>query len=79
MHGNEHPRYAFHDKDKLYLVMDLMEGGDLGFQLKESPEGRFTEYQARFYAAEILRGLAHIHSHGFIYRDLKVGYATSCI
>jgi len=24
-------QYAFHDKDYLYLVMDLMEGGDLRY------------------------------------------------
>lgn len=66
-------RYAFHDKDTLYLVMDLMEGGDLAFHLRQCKDGRFTEAQARFYGAEISLGLAHLHSHSFIYRDLKVG------
>jgi beta-adrenergic-receptor kinase len=64
-------KYAFHDKDTLYLVMDLMEGGDLAFHLKQCESGRFTEAQARFYGAEISLGLAHLHSHSFIYRDLK--------
>lgn len=48
-----------------------MDGGDLGFQLREAPNGRFTEAQARFYAAEISLGLAHIHSRQMIYRDMK--------
>jgi serine/threonine protein kinase len=28
--------------------------------------------KARFYSAEIVLGLAHIHSRNMIYRDLKV-------
>jgi serine/threonine protein kinase len=28
-------------------------------------------YRVRFYAAEVLLGLEHIHSHNMVYRDLK--------
>lgn len=64
-------KYAFQDNEKLYLVMDLMDGGDLAFHLRESKDGKFTEEQARFYAGEITLGLEHIHSRQMIYRDLK--------
>ena len=50
--------------------MDLMLGGDLKFHLINA--GRFTEDRARFYAAEVLLGLEHIHSLGIIYRDMKL-------
>ena len=46
-------KYALQDKEKLYLVMDLMLGGDLKFHLINA--GRFTEKRARFYAAEVGR------------------------
>eukprot|EP00053_Salpingoeca_punica_P017045 m.162949 g.162949 ORF g.162949 m.162949 type:complete len:743 (-) comp17102_c0_seq1:2139-4367(-) len=62
-------KYAFHDSQFLYLILDLMEGGDLSFHLKKM--NKFTEDQARFYGAEIVMGLAHIHSRNMIYRDLK--------
>eukprot|EP00052_Salpingoeca_macrocollata_P023058 m.201937 g.201937 ORF g.201937 m.201937 type:complete len:774 (-) comp21945_c0_seq2:103-2424(-) len=62
-------KYAFHDEEYLYLILDLMEGGDLSWHLKKLR--KFTEEQARFYAAEIILGLTHIHTRNMIYRDLK--------
>src|SRR4051812_39304266 len=50
--------------------MDLMLGGDLKFHLINA--GRFTVERARFYAAEVLLGLEHIHSLSIIYRDMKL-------
>ena len=35
--------YAFQDRDNLYLVMDLMTGGDLRYHLAKNR--RFTEEQ----------------------------------
>ena len=32
----------------------------------------FPEHRARFYAAELLLALSHLHSHGIVYRDLKL-------
>ena len=61
--------YAFQTPAKLYLVMDMITGGELFFHLKN--ERRFKEPRARLYAAEILLGLEHLHSLGVIYRDLK--------
>lgn len=61
--------YAFQSDSKLYLVMDYLTGGELFFHLKN--ERRFSEDRGRFYAAEILLGIEHLHAHGVIYRDLK--------
>ena len=62
-------KYSFHDKDSLYLLLDLCEGGDLNWHLQES--GTFSEEQAKFYTAQIIMGLAHIHDKAMVYRDLK--------
>ena len=59
-------QYAFQSKHDLFLVMDLMSGGDLSYHLSLS--SRFSEHRARFYAAEILLGLEHLHSLGIVYR-----------
>nr|CAB3220344.1 beta-adrenergic receptor kinase 2 [Phallusia mammillata] len=61
--------YAFQSPDKLCFVLDLMNGGDLHYQLTQ--RGVFTENEVRFYASEILLGLDHMHQRGIVYRDLK--------
>lgn len=62
-------KYAFHSPSSVFLVLDLMMGGDLCFHLRNS--GCFNMEQTRFYAARTLLGLSILHLHGFVYRDLK--------
>lgn len=62
-------RYAFQSKEKLYLVLDYFQGGELFFHLKT--QRRFTEETARLYIAEIGMAFGHLHENGVIYRDLK--------
>ncbi|GFH50253.1 kinase-like protein [Chaetoceros tenuissimus] len=61
--------YAFQTPDELFLVLDYCAGGELFFHL--SRYRRFREEWTRFYCAELLMALAHLHSKGIIYRDLK--------
>lgn len=62
--------YAFETKDSLCLILTLMNGGDLKFQIHHIM-GHFSEQRALFYAAEIICGLEHLHSNRIVYRDLK--------
>jgi len=61
--------YAFQTKDKLYMILDYINGGELFYHLKK--EGRFPENRVKFYAAEIVCAMAHLHSLQIVYRDLK--------
>lgn len=60
--------YAFQSPDKLYLVLDYCPGGELFFHL--SRFRRFPERVARFYAAELLLAIGHLHKRGIIYSKL---------
>jgi len=59
-------KFSFQTKDKLYLVLDYMNGGELFFRLQQ--EQSFSEERAKFYLAEILIALQHLHKIGIIYR-----------
>jgi len=62
-------KYSFQTADKLYLVLDYLCGGELFTHL--SSVDHFTEDRTRFYAAQIVLALGHLHQNGIIYRDLK--------
>ena len=61
--------FAFQDNDNLYLVMDLLTGGDLRYHC--SRYRSFSEEQTRFFLACIIHSLSYIHKNNVIHRDIK--------
>lgn len=72
---NRHPfvvklYYAFQDHEKLYLILEYAQGGELFEHLRT--ERMFPEDTAAFYMAEMVLALEHLHhTVGVVYRDLK--------
>ena len=62
-------KFSFQTASDLYLVTDYMSGGELFWHLQK--EGRFVEERAKFYIAELILALRHLHQHDIVYRDLK--------
>lgn len=59
-------RYAFQDDENLFMVIDLMLGGDLRFHLDRM--GLFPEDCVRLYAAEIALALRYLHQKRIVHR-----------
>ena len=61
--------FAFQDDKKLYLITEFMQGGELFYHLHR--EKYFSNDKTKFYSAEIVLALEHLHKNNCIYRDLK--------
>lgn len=66
--------YSFADAKKLYLIMELIKGGELFTLLREGCDDDAVAASMdtiRFYMAELLVALEYVHSKGIVHRDLK--------
>lgn len=56
-------------RDKVYIFMELCQGGSLAAQLEH---GRIAEETViQVYTLQMLEGLAHLHEKGIVHRDIK--------
>ena len=60
-------RYAFQNPQKLYMVMDYCPGGELFFHIQRVE--RFNEEAVKFYGAQLVLALDHLHKNNIIYRE----------
>ena len=64
---------SFQDNDNLYLVMDLLLGGDMRFHINKRAiyNRKKDEKQLKFIAGCVLVGLNYIHENQIIHKDIK--------
>eukprot|EP00743_Colponemidia_sp_Colp-15_P017505 GILK01021659.1.p1 GENE.GILK01021659.1~~GILK01021659.1.p1 ORF type:complete len:477 (-),score=43.82 GILK01021659.1:212-1477(-) len=60
---------GFADEDRLYLLMEVVVGGELFSHLRKA--GKFPNDVAKFYCCEVLLAFEYLHDQNIIYRDLK--------
>jgi serine/threonine protein kinase len=79
----------FHDRNRLYLCMELELGGELCTLLDNCADetgAGLPLADVKFYATGIAMAISHIHEHGFVWRDVKPenvlidsrGYPKAC-
>ncbi|EFA78062.1 putative protein serine/threonine kinase [Heterostelium album PN500] len=61
--------FTFRSENCLYYVLELCSQGDLLHHIK--PVGSFNDQCTKFYTAEIISALEHLHGIGIVHRDLK--------
>lgn len=67
---------VFKDAKRIYLVMELCQGGELFDRIVEETEKNeeghaFDERAAAKYMSEILGAIHYLHTHNFVHRDIK--------
>jgi len=60
---------TFQDRDRLYITLELVNGGELFSTLREMKQMKFNV--ARFYTMEVISAIMYLHEMLVVYRDIK--------
>ncbi|NWU66621.1 ST32A kinase, partial [Pterocles burchelli] len=74
MQGLEHPFlvnlwYSFQDEEDMFMVVDLLLGGDLRYHLQQNV--RFQEGTVKLFICELVLALDYLQRRSIIHRDIK--------
>ncbi|XP_039691908.1 serine/threonine-protein kinase 32C isoform X2 [Pteropus medius] len=61
--------YSFQDEEDMFMVVDLLLGGDLRYHLQQNVQ--FSEDTVRLYICELALALDYLRSQHIIHRDVK--------
>ena len=62
---------SYQDNQRLYMLLRLVQGGELFSYLSQNGYIGIKEEDAKFFSAGILEGLTYMHRRNIVYRDLK--------
>jgi serine/threonine protein kinase len=60
---------TFQDRENVYLLMEYVPGGEFFNYIRQAVQ--LSNPVARFYTAEIVLAIEHLHNQKILYRDLK--------
>lgn len=63
---------TYQDEQYVYMLLGLVQGGELFSLLHQTSYDGISEKDAKFYAAGVIEGLSFMHRRHILYRDLKV-------
>lgn len=64
--------FTFQDDEDMFMVFDLLLGGDLRYHLNNHNQGRFEQERIKLYVCEIALALDYLRRMNVIHRDIKV-------
>uniref|UniRef100_A0ABI7YGS1 Protein kinase domain-containing protein n=1 Tax=Felis catus TaxID=9685 RepID=A0ABI7YGS1_FELCA len=67
--GQRSGRYSFQDEEDMFMVVDLLLGGDLRYHLQQNVH--FTEGAVKLYICELALALEYLQRFHIIHRDIK--------
>lgn len=62
---------VFHDKHKIYLILEYAPDSELYSEIKNQPLKKFKESMARNYLKQVISSFVYLQSLGILHRDLK--------
>eukprot|EP01104_Vermistella_antarctica_P014645 TRINITY_DN4649_c1_g1_i3.p1 TRINITY_DN4649_c1_g1~~TRINITY_DN4649_c1_g1_i3.p1 ORF type:complete len:411 (+),score=84.02 TRINITY_DN4649_c1_g1_i3:723-1955(+) len=63
--------FRIEDKKKLYMILQYVGGGSLSEMMSREGVSTLPTHQSRGYFTSILDALHHVHTNGFVHRDVK--------
>jgi calcium-dependent protein kinase len=63
---------VYESTNEIYIVQELMVGGDLFDRLDEQPDYHYTEAQCARLVKMMVSSVRYLHSKGIVHRDLKL-------
>jgi calcium-dependent protein kinase len=68
---------VYESDTQIYLVEDLLSGGDMFDRLEEQPNYHYSEIQCAKIVKQMLSSIRYLHANKVVHRDLKLG-TTLC-
>ncbi|VEU40676.1 unnamed protein product [Pseudo-nitzschia multistriata] len=63
---------VYESEDQIYLIMNLLTGGDMFDRLEEQSDYHYSEHRCANIVKQMIRSVRYLHANKVIHRDLKL-------